>query len=201
MDIEKLGYLRNKLISEKMKTLKTLNNMDNMEEYSNMDKYLNELSKYDNHPADQGTETFMREQDEGFKNQLKDLLLEIDDSLLDLKNGRYGICNFCDNEIDLGRLEVIPYAKSCSKCSESKISEGKMYESIYDDYITKKSNHPGETGYDREDAIQDILELDIVAGDPSFSTGDYMGVSKDDDEEDMNNIENISQEYYDETLK
>lgn len=201
MDSEKLAYLRSKLIGEKMKTLKTLNNMDNMEEYSNMDNYLNELSKYDNHPADQGTETFMREQDEGFKNQLKDLLLEIDDSFVDMKNGRYGICSLCEGEIASARLEVIPYAKTCSKCSEASNSEEKIFESIDDDYITKSSNHPEQIGYDREDALQDVIELDIVPGDPSFSTGDYMGVSKEDDEEDMENVENISQEYYDETLK
>lgn len=201
MDIEKLGYLRSKLIGEKMKTLRTLNNMENMEEYSNFDNYLNELSKYDNHPGDEGTETFMREQDEGFKNQLKDLLFEIDDSLKDMKNGSYGICRVCDSEIPTPRLEVLPYAKTCSKCLEAMGSQDKVHESIDDDYITKNSNHPEENGYDREDAFQDIFGLDIVPGDPSFSTGDYMGISNDKDEEDMNDIENISQEYYDRTLK
>lgn len=203
MDREKLDHYRSELIREKMKTLKTLNNMDNMEEYSNMDNYLNELSNYDNHPGDQGTETFMREQDEGFKNQLKDILGEIEDSLEDIKNGRFGVCKVCDTEIPTGRLEVIPYAKTCSKCMEdsNSVSEDKIYESIDDDYITKNSNNPEEIGYDREDVLQDILELDIVPGDPSFSTGDYIGVYKDEDEEDINNIENISQEYYEKTLK
>lgn len=134
MDIDKFHYLRSKLISEKMKALKTLNNMDN---------YLNELSNYGNHPGDLGTETFMREQDEGFKNQLKELLFEIEDSLEDMKDGKYGLCKNCDAEIPTARLEILP----------------------------------------------------------SFSTGDYMGIARDEDLESMDDVENISQEYYDSTLK
>ncbi len=201
MDIEKLEHLRSKLFAEKMKTIKILNNMNNMEEYSNMDNYYNELSQYDNHPADIGTETFLREQDEGFKNQLRELLFEIDESFEDMKYGKYGICSVCEMEIPTARLEIMPYAKTCSKCSETINSGEKLYESLDDEYITKYSNYSEETGYDREDAFQDFLEVDIVSGDPSFSTGDYIGIANKEDKDDINDIENISQEYYDSTIK
>ncbi len=201
MEVERLEYLRSKLFSEKIKTLKILDSMDNMEEYANMDNYYNELSQYDNHPGDIGTETFMREQDEGFKNQLKDLLLEIEESFEDIRRGSYGICKICNVEIPSARLEIIPHAKTCSNCSEDKNPNEKMYESIEDEYITKYRNSPDENGYDREDAYQDFLEVDIVSGDPSFSTGDYMGIANEQNKDEMDDIENISQEYYDSTLK
>lgn len=76
MEEGKLKYFKNKLIEEKNRLLKTLNNMNNMEEYGAKDVYYTELSNYDNHPADIGTELFMMEQDNGFKNKMKDTLLE-----------------------------------------------------------------------------------------------------------------------------
>lgn len=129
-------------------------------------------------------------------------MFEIEDSLEDMKDGKYGLCKNCDAEIPTARLEILPYAKSCSSCSEKIHTEEKIYESLDDDYITKyRNNFDENTGYDREDVLQDILEYDIVTRDPSFSTGDYMGIARDEDLESMDDVENISQEYYDSTLK
>lgn len=74
-----------------------------------------------------------------------------------------------------------------------------MYESLDDKYMTTTSNNPEEIGYDREDAYLDLVELDIVEGDPSFSTEDFLGLVEEEDS--VDELENISQEYYDEILK
>lgn len=199
MDKEIMNHFRRRLISEKMKVLKNLNNMENMEEYASMENYDSELSYFDNHPADSGTEVFIREQDEGFKNQLKETLFEIEESFEDMRNGLYGICKICNKEIDRKRLEVRPFSKTCIECSEDIQPKEKMYESLDDKYMTTTSNNPEEIGYDREDAYLDLVELDIVEGDPSFSTGDFLGLVEEEDS--IDDLENISQEYYDETLK
>lgn len=202
MNKKRLEYFKRKLIDEKKKIIKTLNNMDNMEEYAQMDNYYNELSHYDNHPADVGTEVFMREQDEGFKINLKDTIQEIQDSLIGINKGNYGTCNVCSKEIDERRLEVIPYAKTCLECTSDVEVKEKIYESLEDEYITSFSyDTKDNNAYDREDAYQDIVQFDMVPGDPSFSTGDYMGVTDEENEFGIDDIENISQEYYDETLK
>ncbi len=202
MNKKRLEYFKRKLIDEKKKIIKTLNNMDNMEEYAQMDNYYNELSHYDNHPADVGTEVFMREQDEGFKINLKDTIQEIQDSLIGINKGNYGTCNVCSKEIDERRLEVIPYAKTCLECTSDVEVKEKIYESLEDEYITSFSyDIKDNNAYDREDAYQDIVQFDMVPGDPSFSTGDYMGVTDEENEFGIDDIENISQEYYDETLK
>lgn len=187
MDNNRIDYFRLKLFEEKKKLLKTLNNMTNMEEYGSMDNYYNELSQYDNHPADIGTEVFMREQDEGFKNNLKDTLREIDNSLVDIRNANYGKCQNCGKEIHEARLEIIPYLKTCLECSEELKTriDNVVYESLEDEYITSFSfNSDEEIGFDREDAYLAVAQFDMVPGDPSFSTG-YLGIP---DEENINGI-------------
>ena len=84
MENSKASYFKNRLFDEKKRLLKVLNNMNNMEEYGSMDNYYSELSQYDNHPADIATEVFMKEQDEGLKNNLMGKLHEIGDSLDDI---------------------------------------------------------------------------------------------------------------------
>jgi len=43
-------------------------------------------------------------------------LHNIDDALLRMKEGEYGICEECDEEIPLGRLKAMPFTRHCVKC-------------------------------------------------------------------------------------
>lgn len=211
MDKEKLKYFRNRLLEEKKKLFETLNKMNNMEEYGSMDVYHTELSNYDNHPADTGTELFMMEQDNGFKNRMKATILEIDSSIDDISNGRYGICKECGKKINEERLEIIPYAKNCKECSDSisVLTNNEMNRRSFVPIDEEKGTSFSDTTedmvlFDREDAYQGVHQYNYVKDDPSFHTGDNIGV---DDEGDydggdgVEEVENISQEYYDETIK
>lgn len=40
----------------------------------------------------------------------------IDEALMRLDEGEYGICEDCEEEIPLGRLKVMPFARLCVKC-------------------------------------------------------------------------------------
>lgn len=211
MDKDKLHYFKNKLVEEKERLLKTLNNMNNMEEYGSMDIYYSELSNYDNHPADIGTELFMMEQDNGFKNSIKDTLHELENSFEDIENGDYGICKSCGKKIQEERLDLIPYLKNCIECSNdititpNKEVEYRQFVPIDEENTTSFSDTTEDmVGFDREDSYQKVASYNYVSDDPSFHTGDLSMV---DDEQDgdggdgVEEIENISQEYYDETLK
>lgn len=211
MDKSKLRYFKDRLLEEKKKILKTLNKMTNMEEYGSMDVYQSELSNYDNHPADMGTELFMKEQDNGFKNRMKNTLLEIESSFDDISKGSYGVCKACGEKIDEERLEIIPYAKTCKDCSEeiSTLSNVEMnrrsFIPIDEDRATSFSDTTDDmVMFDREDAYQSVHQYNYVKNDPSYHTGDNQGV---DDEEDhdggdgVEEVENISHEYYKDTLK
>lgn len=40
----------------------------------------------------------------------------IDEALLRIAEGEYGICEECDEEIPMGRLKVLPFTRHCVKC-------------------------------------------------------------------------------------
>lgn len=40
----------------------------------------------------------------------------IDEALLKIEEGEYGICEECEEEIPIGRLKVVPFARYCVKC-------------------------------------------------------------------------------------
>ena len=209
MDKDKLQYYRRRLIEEKKKLLKSLNNINNMEEYGSMDVYHSDISGYDNHPADIATEVFMMEQDNGFKNKSKKNIQEIDNALANIKNGRYGICEICNKEIDNKRLDLIPYSTSCIECAKEftplvDTSSNARFIAIEEEEASSFTDTDEEMiEFDREDAYQDVVSFNVVTRDHSFSTGDNLNVMDEqdgDDGDEVEEIEKISQEYYNETL-
>lgn len=65
------------------------------------------------HLADNATETFMRELDEGLEENVEHLLAEIDAALERIDDGTYGTCVVCGRPIDAERLQAVPYATLC----------------------------------------------------------------------------------------
>lgn len=204
MDTNKLNHFRNRLLEEKKILIKSKENIT-QEEFGPIDMYYTESSNYDNHPGDIGTELFFKEQDQGFRNKMDDTLDDINNALTKIKNGSYGICESCHKNIDEARLEVVPYTRTCIECSEelNPILENRLYESIDEEIVTSSSvDSDSNVEYDREDSYQDVAFYNVVPDDPSFSTGDNMGLVVDEGDHDaVEPVENISQEYYDETLK
>ncbi|TQR40349.1 RNA polymerase-binding protein DksA [Campylobacter sp. MIT 12-8780] len=50
---------------------------------------------------------------------LKQELGEIENSLSKIKQGIYGICESCEEDIDTNRLKIKPHAKYCINCRQS----------------------------------------------------------------------------------
>lgn len=46
----------------------------------------------------------------------REKLRTIDEALLKIEEGEYGICEECEEDIPLGRLKVVPFAHYCVKC-------------------------------------------------------------------------------------
>jgi len=46
----------------------------------------------------------------------REKLRNIDEALLKIEEGEYGICEECEEDIPLGRLKVVPFAHYCVKC-------------------------------------------------------------------------------------
>lgn len=98
----------------------TLNGMKEAR-MAEQDKYSpTELSNYDNHPAELGTQLFQVELNNALKVHEEHLLKEIHDALGRVDEGSYGKCELCGNEIKEERLEALPYARLCMDCEQSK---------------------------------------------------------------------------------
>lgn len=204
MNDDKKEFFKERLFEEKEKVLNIIDKMNDFEEFGSIDEYYTELSFYDNHPADLGTEMFMMEQDKGTINKLNDTLYEIDSSVEDVETGNYGFCISCGKEINEERLELIPYLKLCVDCSKNKISLDKkrQFRPEEEDNISpfSKSRKEGNE-FDREDSYQAVARFNEIEKDPSFGTGDEQGVLDDEDIGIVEKVEKISQDYYDDVNK
>jgi DnaK suppressor protein len=65
------------------------------------------------HLADNATDTYMRELDQGLEENAERLLAEIEAALGRIADGTYGTCSVCGRQIEPERLEAVPYASLC----------------------------------------------------------------------------------------
>ena len=72
-----------------------------------------ELADYDQHPADEGTETHDQELDETTEMILAAEAENVELALRRLEEGEYGRCIDCGKEIPPERLEAVPEAVRC----------------------------------------------------------------------------------------
>ena len=72
-----------------------------------------ELSSFDQHPGDSGTETFEMEKNVSLLEQVNDELLEVEAAFQRLERGTYGICQVCGRPIGDERLEAMPATRFC----------------------------------------------------------------------------------------
>ncbi len=85
---------------------------ENLGEESASDS-LSELSSYDQHQADVGTETFEREKDLSILERVESELVDIEYAMRRLDEGTYGACDACGKPIDEARLEAMPATRLC----------------------------------------------------------------------------------------
>jgi YteA family regulatory protein len=123
MDREKLNQLKERLLDEKERLATELQNSENFQLAQTMSESISELSVYDNHPADIASETFEREKDLAILNISHEVQQKIDEALENIEKGVYGICESCGREIDVGRLEAVPYTTFCIRCQHEEEGE------------------------------------------------------------------------------
>ena len=85
---------------------------ENLTDESETDS-LSELSSYDQHQADVGTETFEREKDLSILERVESELVDIEYAMRRLDEGTYGTCDACGKPIDEARLEAMPATRLC----------------------------------------------------------------------------------------
>ena len=116
-----------------------------------------ELSSYDNHPADQGSETFEREKDLGLRQDTLFFLGEVKDALGRLDGGRFGVCERCGGPIGEARLAVVPWARRCVDCEDAEGLPGRsrpVEEEVLKPPFGRSRGDRGIPGVDGEDVWQ-----------------------------------------------
>ncbi|SCX86820.1 TraR/DksA C4-type zinc finger protein [Alkaliphilus peptidifermentans] len=210
MDKEKLKYFKKRLLEEKADTLRTLKQMENHHgTHASIREYTEELSAYDNHPADLGTEMFMVEMQGNLENHERYHITEIDRALDKIENGTYGDCNLCGKTIPEERLEILPEANICMECAKDKMPieamQGDRGRPVEEKLLAppfSRTNMDGKdyTGFDGEDAYQAVARFNEVKNDPSFSTMDFSMVFDDDAPGIVQGVEKITEDEYLEQL-
>ncbi|GAB6088316.1 TraR/DksA C4-type zinc finger protein [Alkaliphilus crotonatoxidans] len=206
MKSHQLIYFKGRLLEEKQSILKTLERMEAHEtNQGSLREYTEELSAYDNHPGDLGTETFMVEMNANLENHERYRLAEIDRALEKIEKGTYGSCSLCGTEIPTERLDLIPEVSLCMECAKEKLpledlqgDRGRPGEEsrLYPAFERTNMDEKDYTGFDGEDSYQQVAKFNEVKNDPSFSTGDHFGIFDEDSEGIVQEVEGISEEEY-----
>lgn len=82
-----------------------------------------ELSVYDQHPADVASDTFEREKELGLLQARQAELDKVYQAMDALQNGVYGICSRCGQDIEPARLERLPSTNLCAACTRTQTDE------------------------------------------------------------------------------
>ena len=112
------GLIKKRLLKLKSEFEKEIKNIGKNGISNSLKDNTSELSSYDNHPADLGSETFERGKDIALKDSQKILLEKVHDAIINLEKGTYGICENCNKNIEDERLEAIPYTTYCIRCKK-----------------------------------------------------------------------------------
>lgn len=117
---------KEELLKEKEKLVRLISEMqDNTlfgdTTYHSNERYASgELSMYDNHSADVGTEVYMQDMQNSLTIHEKGKLSNIENALYKIEQGTYGVCDQCHKAIDEERLDIIPETTLCSSCAQNK---------------------------------------------------------------------------------
>lgn len=75
---------------------------------------------YTNHQADDATAVYDQTVNASTIRAIRTRLRQINEALARVEAGTYGVCDNCGREIDIARLEAIPYTPLCLRCAETR---------------------------------------------------------------------------------
>ena len=130
---------------------------------------MGELSSYDNHPADEGTELFERGKDLALAEHETEQLRKIEAALEAIENGTYGKCKVCGKPISKERLDILPETLFCKEHSpEQKVSRDRPIEEKRRSTLVANGRE-GEWMADDADAWREVSSWGTSDTLPDFS--------------------------------
>ena len=119
---KELNEFKELLLNTKEEILERIRNISENDLMKSQRELSGDISGYGTHMADVASDDYQRRFDLDIASSERKILLDIDDALKQIKEGKYGICQMCHKPITKQRLKAIPYAKYCKKCKH-KIEE------------------------------------------------------------------------------
>lgn len=110
--------LRRRLVEHRIRLMAELDALRRQGMGQPLRDSVGELSSYDQHTSDLGSETFERSKDLALIERAALTLGEVEQALRRLDSGRYGWCEECGQYIGDERLLALPYARRCVPCQE-----------------------------------------------------------------------------------
>jgi len=159
---------------------------------------ISELSLYDNHPGDVASEVFERGKDIGFKAYALQQIEKVEDALVRLEKGQYGICDKCGQPIPKERLATIPLTTMCVKCREEEWEEGFHYNIKARRPVEEKVVMPpfgGESNDTFDSKLGQGLDLNEFDGEDAWQAVARYGTSE--SPSDIGSVLNYNNIYYD----
>ena len=72
--------------------------------------------------ADKAANSYTKEFLFSLSNTERNLLQEVDEAIVRIETRRFGVCAACEDDMNLKRLEAVPWARLCLSCQEKQES-------------------------------------------------------------------------------
>ncbi len=157
-----MQYYRSILEKERARFVKKM--PEGMGKHESLKDSTQELSLYDNHPADVASENYERSKDLALHAHELARYKAINAALKKIAEGQYGRCENCGEDIDPARLRQIPEAPLCLDCRGKKefwedVSARPIEEDALRQPFGRSFRDRGSfTAYDGEDTWQDVAQ-------------------------------------------
>jgi RNA polymerase-binding protein DksA len=115
LDAEALKKIREQLESERADLVRQQEELEEDSFEGTQSELTGEVG-LDEDFADAGTATFDRERDLSIRNNIRDLIEQIDRAIRRIDENTYGSCERCGRPIDAARLKALPHASLCLDC-------------------------------------------------------------------------------------
>ena len=165
MNPKLLQQFKERLLEEKQDLLDLVASFEKQGIRENLNDTTGELSAYDNHPADYVSQLAARQTDYGLLELTLKQLTAVNHALERMQHGKYGICENCQQPIDVQRLQALPYASQCLSCKEE-LEQRESSDAINQNLSFDRSFRDGQayTGFDGEDAWQAVARWGTANG-------------------------------------
>ncbi len=114
MDQKKLKAFRERLLHKKREILEAF--------HKNKNYGMEADGEATQDIADKAANSYTKEFLFSLSSSERDLLQMVDEALFRIDDRRFGVCAVCEEEMNLKRLEAVPWAKLCLSCQQKQES-------------------------------------------------------------------------------